>query len=154
MDPRYIENDLYLKIVENMPIPCVDLLVIAEDKFVLGKRVNEPGKGEWYPLGGRVYKKETLLDAVVRKMKEELGLTIKTSDATFLTTIESIFEGDTIDKDRHSINAVYVVRFPKIPECSFDKKQSTELKWFSEIDNEWHPYIKKFLTAAGFKYKK
>jgi len=54
MKPRgWIDEPLYTKIREAMPLPCVDLLVTNKGSLLLTLRNNEPGKDLWFTLGGR-----------------------------------------------------------------------------------------------------
>ncbi len=73
-----IPDELYKQILDVMPILCVDLVITnAQNQYLLVKRKNDPLKGEWFVPGGRVNKGESLKEAVARKAKQELGLTIK-----------------------------------------------------------------------------
>lgn len=56
----YINDETWKSIVQSMPIPSVDLVVKCPDGILLGKRVNEPAKGEWFVPGGRIQKGEPL----------------------------------------------------------------------------------------------
>ena len=42
-----IPADEYKHILDIMPIPAVDLVVVHEGKVLLVKRTNEPEKGKW-----------------------------------------------------------------------------------------------------------
>ena len=55
-DEHPIPDAEWRTIVEHVPIVSVDLIVTHDDGIVLGKRTNEPAKGEWFPPGGRVRK--------------------------------------------------------------------------------------------------
>lgn len=70
-----IPVDQYKQIVEVLPILCVDIIVTNTcGEYLLVKRANEPLKGQWWVIGGRVYKGETLEQAAIRKVKEEVSL--------------------------------------------------------------------------------
>jgi colanic acid biosynthesis protein WcaH len=70
-----IPNDIYEKILEIMPIPCVDLLVENESgELLLVHRANEPAMGQWWLPGGRVHFAELREAAARRKLLEECGL--------------------------------------------------------------------------------
>ena len=72
-----IPEELYKKIVDTMPILCVDLVIKnGRGEFLLVKRKNQPLKGEWFVPGGRMMKGETVTEAVIRKAKEELGVMV------------------------------------------------------------------------------
>ena len=75
----WIEAELYQKIARVMPLPCVDLIIRrpADGKILLTKRTVYPAKGKWWVPGGRVYKGEKLYDAVDRKAREEVGLSVR-----------------------------------------------------------------------------
>lgn len=74
---KVIPTDFYRKIVDTIPILCVDVVIKDKDKFLLVKREREPLKGRWWVPGGRVLKGEAITTAVKRKMKEELGMSVK-----------------------------------------------------------------------------
>lgn len=56
--------------------PCVAVGAVATvaDHILLVRRANEPGRGLWSVPGGRVEWGETLVEAVVRELREETGL--------------------------------------------------------------------------------
>ena len=71
----FIPGEEYRRIVDLMPILCVDLLLQnSRGEYLLAKRSNEPLKDQWWLPGGRVYKGESLEEAAIRKMREELSL--------------------------------------------------------------------------------
>jgi len=73
-----IPKGRYIQILKNLPILCVDVIVLNEKgEYLLVKRANEPKKGRWWVVGGRVLKGESLEQAVIRKVKEEAGRRVK-----------------------------------------------------------------------------
>jgi len=69
-----IPKKQYIKILENLPVLCVDIIVQnKKGQYLLVKRANEPKKGRWWVIGGRLLKKESLAQAAARKVKEETG---------------------------------------------------------------------------------
>lgn len=75
---RHVPLDRYTKILEVLPILCVDVVVQnTHGEYLLIKRINEPKKDQWWVIGGRVFKGETFEEAAVRKVKEEVGLQVK-----------------------------------------------------------------------------
>lgn len=69
-----IPKDLYKEIQRTMPILCVDVLVRYGEEYLLIERTQEPMKGQYWVIGGRVHRNEELVDAVKRKMKEEINI--------------------------------------------------------------------------------
>jgi 8-oxo-dGTP diphosphatase len=53
------------------------VLIIEDDKILLGKRNKEPGFGEWVLPGGKIEFGETHIQAARREAKEEVGLDIE-----------------------------------------------------------------------------
>jgi colanic acid biosynthesis protein WcaH len=147
--PWVIPKSLYKKMHEVMPIACVDIVIVSYNKFLLFKRKNEPVKGCWWFAGGRILKNETSKKAAIRKTKEETGLKIKIEK--MLGADETIFSTGPFGKPTHTVNFVFLAKpISNIKEITMDN-QSDEFKWFEKINNNWHPYIKKFLREAGFK---
>ena len=73
-----IPTDQYQGIIEVLPILCVDVIITnTRGEYLLLKRANEPRKGQWWVIGGRLLKGETLEEAVVRKVWEETSLHVE-----------------------------------------------------------------------------
>jgi len=145
----------YRKFLDYMPIACVDIVVICGGKFLMGKRANAPAKDSWWFPGGRVLKGETLEEAAVRKIKEELRIKTKTGDYKFLTTDQTIFK-DSARKgiSTHSINSVFLIRLGKKQDIDIKDSDLAEIKWFDSVEKEFNSYIKKILESVGFEVKK
>jgi len=62
----------------NTGVPCVGALAYdADDRLLLIRRGNDPGRGLWSVPGGRVEPGESDAEAVVREMAEETGLVVE-----------------------------------------------------------------------------
>ena len=59
------------------PIVGVAAVVIEDDRVVLVRRGRPPAYGEWSLPGGAVEPGETLEEAVVREVAEEIGLSVE-----------------------------------------------------------------------------
>lgn len=74
LNKMWLPDETFKSIIQHTPLISIDLIVRNEQGHVLlGQRVNAPAKGYWFVLGGRVRKNETLDDAFVRLVREELG---------------------------------------------------------------------------------
>lgn len=122
---KYISQKLYDKISKNVIILCVDIIIQNEKgSYLLIKRAEEPLKGRWYTIGGRVYKGEKLAKAVARKVFEEVGLKVKKANNI------GVYE-DQFSNGRHSVGIVYLV-------SSFSgkiklDKTSSDYKWSNKL---------------------
>lgn len=132
-----------------MPIPCVDVVLVSGEKFLLCKRKNKPGIGKWCIPGGRVLRGETLRRAVIRKVEEETGLK-KFKISKFITTREFFSSSSSFGVPTHSINSVFLVLVPPGQTIQPDL-QSSKLQWFSRIDKKWLKYAQDMLKLAGFE---
>ena len=84
--------------------PCVAVgaVVFKENRVLLVKRDNPPGKGLWAIPGGRVRLGETLQGAAEREIKEETGIVIRAK--------EPVYTFDVIERDTHGrIRFHYVI---------------------------------------------
>ncbi|NPA76967.1 MAG: NUDIX hydrolase [Candidatus Diapherotrites archaeon] len=56
---------------------AVDCVIMKDGKVLLLKRAHEPFNGYWVLPGGHVESNESVEDAAVREMREELGLDVE-----------------------------------------------------------------------------
>ena len=68
-----IPDDQYDYIMKNMPIFCVDWLIRCDDKYLLLKRKQQPLKGKYWHIGGRLRLDETINQAAIRLQEREIG---------------------------------------------------------------------------------
>jgi 8-oxo-dGTP diphosphatase len=84
------------------PHVAVGAVVLKENKVLLIKRENSPGKGLWAIPGGRVQLGETLQEAAEREIREETGVVIRAKDP--------VYTFDVIERDTHGrIRFHYVI---------------------------------------------
>lgn len=145
-----IEQDLYNKILELMPILCVDIVIEYQGKALLVKRKNHPAKGQWWFPGGRVFKGETIEQAAVRNGAEEVGL--ECNFKNILGVEETYFEkAEDMIFAIHTINITVELDLIKYKEPAIDKDHS-EFMWINRNSKEFHPSIQKILLKKGFRY--
>jgi colanic acid biosynthesis protein WcaH len=139
LEKNWIEDEIYLKIMENMPIASVDILTVHNGRLLLLSRINEPAKGMWWSPGGRVRKGEKLVEAAKRELKEETGLGPEKivekgvmshfwSDVHFIT----IFFRADVGSDKVELN-----------------DEHSDFKWVSSISEDLHPYMKHMIKESG-----
>ncbi len=146
----FISQDKYKEILEHVPIPCVDIVLKHRNEFLMIKRTNPPMQGQWWLPGGRIFKGETMEQAAYRKLKEETN--IETARiAKKLGPYETIFPDGPfgIKTGVHSINVVFLMETDDVSKLKHDKNHSDQ-RWFSEVDKDWHPYIKQVLADCRF----
>ena len=149
----WLSDDVFKQVIAHTPLISIDLIVRnAADEVLLGQRINAPAKGSWFVPGGRVRKNETLDDAFVRLLREELGIEegITRKDAKFLGVFEHFYDdcvfGD--DVSTHYIVLGYEIR-PMIglqlPQQQHFSYQLFEENTISKMDAV-HQYTKNYFN--------
>lgn len=149
---KFIPIELYYQILENVPIACVDVAIVANGAVLLVKRKDSPARGQWWVPGGRVLKGEMMRDTAIRKAREEVGIDCHVGP--IIHTAETIFPDGPGGIPVHSINSCFFV-YP------VDKNFQPELdnhhadyKWVSIIPDGLHPYVERCLMGAGLSKKR
>lgn len=152
MKENFIPEKLYKRIIKNLPICCVDVVVVNKDRFLLVQRKKYPARGKWWFSGGRLLFNESLKTGVKRKLKEELGIK-KTKKIKFLEIGETKFTKGNFDFPVHSINITFMAEIDDFQEknVNLDIDNHIKYEWFKKIPKKVDPYIKRFLKLAGFK---
>jgi colanic acid biosynthesis protein WcaH len=145
----FINSEDYEKIVCQIPIVCVDLLIIFKDKCLLLKRDNNPAKGQYWFPGGRIHKMETIEDACQRISKLETNLQCKFIRQIY--TEETMFiKQDDMLYDKHTINICCELEVNDISTLSIDKYHSNFL-WTDKIIDSLHVSVSRPMNLIGFE---
>jgi len=141
---KWIEESLYKKIKQLMPLPCVDLLILHKGRLLLMLRKNEPGEGEWFVPGGRILHGETIEEAVLRNLKDETGLTP--------VKIERIDVMEHIWAHTHTVTVFHRIIVSTSNVVMND--EHSEYKWVKEIPEKTHSFLLHMIKEAKiFKEK-
>ena len=138
-----IEEQQYRECIELLPIATVDVLIFNEHltQTILFRRENEPLKGLYYSIGGRVNKNENLLNSAIRICMYEAGLKINKGDLFFGGVTEEIFHNSSFrDVNAHNINIFYGLIIAEKIDLKCDDQHSG-YKWFNVDDINIHPYL-------------
>lgn len=149
---RRIPDEEWKTIVRNVPLVSVDLVIRVNGGIVLGKRQNEPAKGEWFVPGGTVFKNERLPEAVHRVAEEELGTDVGIDCR--LGTYEHFYDTADVESDngKHYLANAFVVE-PASNSFETDE-QHAELRVFESPFPELHPYVDRYLDALDLLERK
>ena len=113
-----IEEELYKKIVESVPIVCVDVIIKVGNDYLLVKRTNEPLKDKFWLVGGRAYKGERTVETARRKVREEIGLDIHRLE--FAGVYEDSYEKSAWGVPTSSVSIVYRGFIDNLNDIKFD----------------------------------
>ncbi|WEU41009.1 MAG: NUDIX hydrolase [Candidatus Odinarchaeum yellowstonii] len=68
------------RVYPSQPVIGVGVVIMKDERILLVKRRNEPGKGKWAIPGGVVQVGERLESAAIREIKEETNLKVTLGD--------------------------------------------------------------------------
>lgn len=134
----------YTDFISNMPEACVDVVVQHEGQVLVGKRENEPAKGEWFWPGSRLYKGEALEAAASRVAEEEFGLSVTVEEqlganAHFWDTSEQ--SGEVA---RHTVVVVYLATPSDDDPTPVLDGQHAAFRWLDGPDPGLHEYVERY----------
>lgn len=100
----------YKRAIGHLPIFCVDVVISDRlGRYLLIKRKNEPLKGFYWVVGGRVHKGELGTAAAQRKMYQEVGLRISRNRFRLVGYTEAVFKRNAFGTPTgvHTVSVVY-----------------------------------------------
>jgi len=129
----FIPEEEYLKIIKQMPIFCVDFLIRCKDKYLLIKRTNEPLKGVYWLVGGRLNFRESIQELSERVQMREIGryfpnLKLIGFSNYFFPSVEG-------ERATHTPTMLYLVEVDEMFEPIIDDTHS-DFIWSNELPDE------------------
>ena len=135
---EWIEENIYRRIQENLPIASVDILTVYKGKLLLLNRNNEPAKGMWWTPGGRVRKGEQLVDAAIRELEEETGL-----------IPNNISKKGVMSHFWPHVHFITVFFRAEVESNIVElNEEHNDYKWISTVSDELHPYMKHMIRES------
>jgi colanic acid biosynthesis protein WcaH len=124
-----LDSKIFKTIVDSVPLISIDFFLKNDNKFLLGKRINRPAQGYFFSIGGRIFKNETINDAMIRIAKNELNIKLK-SIPVFIGVFEHFYkDGIYENTSTHYVNLAYEVEVYERPDLP--DEQHIDYKWFS-----------------------
>ena len=148
-----LDAQSFKTVIENIPLVSIDLCLICDDQLLLGKRNNDPLKGEWFTPGGRIHKNETWQHALLRIVKVELGLCDTAVESFSLMGVwDHFYNNSALDQNTstHYVNLPHYAEFKSRPQITLDD-QHGEFEWFDlsvvAKDEKFHLYIRNYASC-------
>ena len=99
-------------------------IVLQDGKVLLLLRRNAPEAGSWSLPGGRVEFMEHLEDAVVRELREELGITVE------VESLVCVVNHIVPDENAHWVAPAYRVRVVSGVPQNLEPEKTAAIEWF------------------------
>jgi len=122
-----IPEDTYKIIIDNVINVCTDVCLKYNDKYLLIQRKEEPCKGVFWPVGGRIHKNETADQAARRKILEEIGI-IYTGELKPVGFYEDQYKENSFS-DNTNYCTISIVFFGILDSIENIKLDDTSEKW-------------------------
>ncbi len=132
-----IPLDRYKDILKTLPIFCADIILQnSNGEYLLIKRNNEPKKDQWWVIGGRVLRGESMEEAAKRKVSQETGLEISgLTPVGYFELIDGINPFD-FKPDYHTISVVFTATIDGNKPIKLDN-QSKEYKFSKDLPKDF-----------------
>ena len=147
-----LDVQTFKTVIENAPLVSIDICLVCDSQVLLGKRTNEPLKGEWFTPGGRIHKNETWQDALLRIAEVELGLSgIAVEGFSLMGMWDHFYSNSALDHNTstHYVNLPHYAEFKSRPQITLDD-QHGEFEWFDlsvvAKDEKFHLYIRNYAS--------
>lgn len=133
---------------KKMPLIGVGVMIIKNNKMLLGKRIGSHGSGTFGWAGGHLEFGESLEDCAVREVWEETGVKIKFSSLKFLCL------SNIIEYGKHYVDIEFLCsNFTGEPKVTEPAKRES-WKWY-KMENLPKPLFKAVeLTVKAYKEDK
>lgn len=88
-----------------LPVPAVGVVCLRDDTVLLIRRGKPPRMGQWSLPGGRIEPGERAVDAALRELMEETGVTAR------ITGLLDVVDGLFPEADRHYVLIDYAAEW-------------------------------------------
>jgi len=131
-----LNNDEFLKVVENTPLVSIDLIVRnVKGHILMGKRKNNPARGSWFVPGGRIKKGQDRNEALARIGDNELNVELTRDDVRFIGVFEHYYENENFAEKEGVSTQYIVIAYECYIDLDIDKlpnEQHSNWDWFCE----------------------
>ena len=150
-----IPSGEFQKIVDTVPICTVDVLFFNSDKTetLLFRRQNEPLKGTFFSLGGRLLKGESLEDCAVRQAMREAGIAVRKEELTFGGVQGELHHNSMFKGVAYHAIDVFYGHILHEEDVLLDSQHSV-YQWFLVSDPTLHPFVQSKISGILKAYGK
>jgi len=144
-----LDDTTFKTVVDSAPLISIDILLMKDNKFLLGRRVNKPAQGYFFSIGGRINKNESIDNAMARVALNEFNIKLE-SIPKFIGVFEHFYDDSMFENvSTHYVNLAYEYEVEEVSDLPTE--QHSEYKWFSidELLNstQVHEYTKDYFRG-------
>jgi len=147
-----LDTQIFKTVVENAPLVSIDICLVCDHQILLGKRNNEPLKGQWFTPGGRLLKNESWQDCLRRVARSEMGILVDDLGEFKLMGIwDHFYPNSAVDKNisTHYVNLPHFANISVKPSIKVDS-QHDDMQWFdlkTVADKQcFHEYMQSYAS--------
>ena len=147
-----LDHKKFKIVIENTPLVSIDLCLVCDRQILLGKRNNDPLKGEWFTPGGRVFKNETWQDCLRRVASSELALEfVDPNQFRLMGVWDHFYKNSAVDEriSTHYVNLPHCIFMKQKPNFEIDG-QHDEMGWFDleevAFSSRFHEYMRNYAS--------
>lgn len=148
-----LSTEQFAAVVKTAPLISVDLVVQNRaGEVLLGLRRNAPARGYWFVPGGRLFKNETIEQAIARVSRSELDLgSTESGAATLIGIFEHFYEDNftgTPGFGTHYVVMAYSITANIEITTTLPQEQHAGYRWLSPsslaVSRDVHPYSRAY----------
>jgi 8-oxo-dGTP diphosphatase len=109
-------------------VGCGAVIINSDGQVLLLKRKNPPEAGKWSVPGGKLGFGESLQDALIREVKEEIGTDIEV--ITLLGVVDHILP----DEGFHWVAPIFLARIKEGVPSNMEPDKHSDIGWFAVDD--------------------
>tara|TARA_Y100001968_G_scaffold100812_1_gene90731 strand:+ start:4097 stop:4573 length:477 start_codon:yes stop_codon:yes gene_type:complete len=150
----FLSEEDYSNVLKTSPVTALDFCITFKNKLLIAKRNNPPAKNYYFVPGGRIRKLESIINASIRILKEEIGVIITPDDNLNLLGIFEHFYKDNFlgntQFNSHYIVLTYNLRINNIDRINSNNLilQHSEFLWqdlYKSPKSNIHKYTKVYI---------
>ena len=134
---EWISPGEFANVIRLTPLVAIDLIVQdADDRVLVGRRLNEPARGFLFVPGSRISKNETRAIAFERITREELGVSVPLERARLLGVYDHLYPTNRFEQPgygTHYIVLAHQLRLTLDPK-SLPTDQHGEYFWLTPAE--------------------
>lgn len=146
-----LSQEEYERAHEYLVVACHDVFILHSKGILLVKRLVEPAKDQFWPVGGRLLKGVPLEKSLQIKAKDECGLDI--SSIANIGSSRTIFDTDPFGHGcgTDTLNIIYTAIGDGVIQLNSlhtDYIIVTKDNYTPELKAQLHPYVNKYLEIS------